>query len=151
MMVGTRLIRAERVDDKKIELSWEAQAGVSGYRLYRKEGTGEEKLLKDLSAGTTSYVDGTVDLTTDYEYRLASYVKSGSKSLYFVSSNSVYCYATLPQFAMSLNTLQISFYHKEENATSSGYLDLGRRHHGQHRHRHRRRRSRHGRRLQKRH
>ena len=54
-----------------------------------------------------------------------SYVKSGSKSLYFVSSNSVYCYATLPQFAMSLNTLQISFYHKEENATSSGYLDLG--------------------------
>ncbi|MDY6406185.1 MAG: choice-of-anchor J domain-containing protein, partial [Bacteroidales bacterium] len=55
----------------------------------------------------------------------SSYVKSGSQSLYFVSSSSRYGYAILPAVNVPLNTLKIAFAHKEENASSSGKLDLG--------------------------
>ena len=55
----------------------------------------------------------------------SSYVKTGSQSLYFVSSSSRYGYAILPAVNVPLNTLKIAFAHKEENASSSGKLDLG--------------------------
>ena len=55
----------------------------------------------------------------------SSYVKSGSKSLYFQSSSSRYGYVILPIMNAPLNTLKIAFSHKEESATSSGLLDLG--------------------------
>ncbi len=55
----------------------------------------------------------------------SSYVKSGSQSLYFVSSSSRYGYAILPAVNVPLNTLKIAFAHKEENASSSGLLNLG--------------------------
>ena len=55
----------------------------------------------------------------------SSYVKSGSKSLYFQSSSSRYGYAILPAVNVPLNTLKIAFAHKEESASSSGLLDLG--------------------------
>lgn len=60
-----------------------------------------------------------------YVNTTSSYVKSGSQSLYFVSSNSRYGYAILPAVNVPLNTLKIAFAHKEESATSSGKLDLG--------------------------
>ena len=53
------------------------------------------------------------------------YVLSGSKSLYFKSSNSRYGYAILPAFETPLNEMVIDFSYKDESATSSGYLDLG--------------------------
>ncbi len=55
----------------------------------------------------------------------SSYVKTGSHSLYFVSSSSRYGYAILPAVNVPLNTLKIAFAHKEENASSSGLLNLG--------------------------
>ena len=55
----------------------------------------------------------------------SSYVKTGSQSLYFVSSSSTNAYAILPAFSKPLNTLKITFSHKEENASSSGILTLG--------------------------
>ena len=60
-----------------------------------------------------------------YVNNAAAYVKTGSQSLYFKSSNTDSCYAILPKFAAPLNTLEISFWHKEENAGSSGFLNLG--------------------------
>ena len=54
----------------------------------------------------------------------SSYVHAGSKSLYFVSSNTSYCYAILPALA-DVSNKQIEFYYKDENAGSSGRLFIG--------------------------
>ncbi len=54
----------------------------------------------------------------------SDYVHTGSKSLYFESSNSIYGYAIMPAFN-DINDLQISFSYKDENAYYSGYLELG--------------------------
>ena len=50
------------------------------------------------------------------------YKHSGTKALTFYGSG--YCYAALPEFAAALNTLQISFWYQQENA-SNGTLTLG--------------------------
>ena len=55
----------------------------------------------------------------------STYVKTGSKSLYFVSSDSKYIFAILPEFSGSFDGLQLTFSHKEENASSSGHITLG--------------------------
>lgn len=55
----------------------------------------------------------------------SSYVKSGSKSLYLVSSSSTYEYAILPIFSGSYAGYQLTFSHKEESASSSGKIALG--------------------------
>ena len=55
----------------------------------------------------------------------SSYVKSGSKSLYLVSSSSTYEYAILPIFSGSYAGYQLTFSHKEESASSSGKITLG--------------------------
>lgn len=55
----------------------------------------------------------------------SSYVHSGSRSLYFQSSNSKYAYVFLPEFGVNLSNAEISFWYKDESSSSSGYLDLG--------------------------
>ena len=55
----------------------------------------------------------------------STYVKTGSKSLYFVSSDSKYIFAILPEFSGSFDGLQLTFSHKEEDASSSGHITLG--------------------------
>ncbi|MBR4546988.1 MAG: choice-of-anchor J domain-containing protein, partial [Paludibacteraceae bacterium] len=60
-----------------------------------------------------------------YVNNSTAYVRSGSQSLYFKSSNSRYAYVIMPPFEAPLNRLQISFSYKDESATSSGYLELG--------------------------
>ena len=55
----------------------------------------------------------------------SSYVKTGSKSLYFQSSGSRYGYAVLPAIDADLSNMEIEFDFKSENASSSGYLYLG--------------------------
>ncbi len=54
----------------------------------------------------------------------SSYVKTGSKSLYFVSSSSKYLYVVLPEFEATIDALKISFSYKMEGA-SSGTLSVG--------------------------
>ena len=48
-----------------------------------------------------------------------------NNALYFSNQNSKYGYAILPVFETALNTLQIAFSHKEENASNSGKIELG--------------------------
>ena len=55
----------------------------------------------------------------------STYVKSGSKSLYFKSSKDSCVYVVFPPFAAPLNTLKIAFSHKEENVTNSGIPVVG--------------------------
>ncbi len=70
------------------------------------------------NAGSTSY-------PRVYVNNSANFVLNGNRSLYFVSSGSMYEYVILPQFDAPLNTLMITFSHKEESTTSSGLLDVG--------------------------
>jgi len=60
-----------------------------------------------------------------YVAKNATYTKSGSQTLYIVASGSTDGYVILPEFSAALNTLQISFWHKEESATSSAIITLG--------------------------
>lgn len=59
-----------------------------------------------------------------YVSNASTYVKTGTKCLYFVSSNVEYAYAIFPEFS-DLSDKQIRFSYKDENANSSGYLYLG--------------------------
>ena len=53
------------------------------------------------------------------------YVKTGSKSLNLASNASAYVYAILPEFSGSYAGLQLTFSHKEENASNSGAITVG--------------------------
>lgn len=55
----------------------------------------------------------------------STYVKTGSKSLFFRSSSSKNVYAILPEFSGSFTGLQMTFWHKEENVSASGATTLG--------------------------
>lgn len=55
----------------------------------------------------------------------STYVKTGTKSLYFKSSSSTSVYAVLPEIGLPLNTLQLTFSHREESATSSALCSVG--------------------------
>ena len=72
--------------------------------------------ILDANDGTYPYI---------YVNTSSTYVHSGSKSLYFQSSNIRYGYAVFPKFDAPLNTLQISFYVNYEEPSSSGYLTVG--------------------------
>ena len=60
-----------------------------------------------------------------YIYNSSNYVKSGSQSLYFGSSNTKAIYDILPIFDQPLNLLQIEFSYKHESADKSGTLSVG--------------------------
>lgn len=55
----------------------------------------------------------------------STYVKTGSQSLYIIGSTSSDAYLIFPNLDAALNTLQIAFQHKSENASKSAILTLG--------------------------
>ena len=59
-----------------------------------------------------------------YVNNSSSYVKTGTQSLYFVSSSTRYGYAIMPMVD-SVNTKEITLFYKDESASSSGRLYLG--------------------------
>ena len=70
--------------------------------------------------GTSTYTPHVVDYSVSTSY---AYYHSGTKSLNFCGSANSYAYAILPDFAESLNRMQIEFWYKMENA-SNGTLSL---------------------------
>ena len=74
----------------------------------------------ELNASHTNYSYPQMYVSTS-----TNYVQTGSKCLYFVSSDSKYIYAILPEFTGSFAGLQLVFSHKEESASASGYITLG--------------------------
>lgn len=60
-----------------------------------------------------------------YVNNSSTYVKTGTKSLYFKSSSTTSVYAVMPEIGVPLNTLQLTFSHREESATSSALCTVG--------------------------
>ncbi len=61
-----------------VKVTWTAVSGATGYRIYRKTGSGSWTKVKTISKGTTtSWVDDEDDLTsgTTYTYTVKAYVK----------------------------------------------------------------------------
>ena len=54
-----------------------------------------------------------------------TYLSLENNGLFFNGSNAHYGYILFPEFVVELNSLQISFSHKVEDATSSGKIELG--------------------------
>lgn len=65
----------------KIQFTWEAVPGAIGYRVYRKT-TGSWKALGNVSAQTTSYIDGNAATGTAYTYTVRAYCKSAGADLW---------------------------------------------------------------------
>ena len=68
--------------------------------------------------GTSTYIPHVVDASGSY-----AWAHSGTKSLNFCGSANSYCYAILPDFAESINRMQMEFWYRMESATN-GSLSL---------------------------
>lgn len=59
-----------------LKLSWTPQKGCTGYRIYRKEGNGSYKLLKDvMGADSSSYLDKNTKRGVTYTYYVQAFCK----------------------------------------------------------------------------
>lgn len=58
---------------KSLKITWNAVADVTGYKIYRKQGTGVYQLLTTVPAGTVSYIDTGLTTGTRYAYKVAAY------------------------------------------------------------------------------
>ena len=61
--------------NKDITISWEKIPGASGYRIYRREGTGDYKMLADVDRAVRTYRDRSVSSGVPYRYTVRAYVK----------------------------------------------------------------------------
>ena len=62
-----------------LKISWKPQKGCTGYRIYRREGNGSYKLLKDvMGTNSSSYLDKNTRKGVTYTY----YVQAFSKEFY---------------------------------------------------------------------
>jgi hypothetical protein len=72
-----------------VQLSWKAQSGVSGYKVYMYDTDLEEyTLVKTVKSGNSARIDSLKKNTT-YKFKVVAYVKSGSKT-YYGEKSSVY-------------------------------------------------------------
>lgn len=65
------------------------------------------------------------DGSRPYFYVSSSYNKTGSNGLYLSATNARAGFVILPEFDADLTTAQIEFYHKEEDTSYSGHIQLG--------------------------
>ena len=79
-----------------VKLTWEKMTNISGYYIYRKEGSGNyEKIAAIQNASTVSYVDKNVSNGKTYIYQIKTYYKntvgkaSAEKSMKYLSQPSV--------------------------------------------------------------
>ncbi|MFM8393332.1 MAG: fibronectin type III domain-containing protein, partial [Acidobacteriota bacterium] len=69
------------VSSFQLNLTWgDAATNETGYRIYRKVGTGEFALYQVLNAGATAFQDVGLDEGETYSYRLAAYNSSGEST-----------------------------------------------------------------------
>lgn len=59
--------------DGGVGLSWEAPAGASGFRVFRRTGSGSWRSLADVSGKTLSYLDTTAEANVSYTYTVRPY------------------------------------------------------------------------------
>ena len=66
-----------------IRITWRAQKGCTGYRIYRKTKNGSYKVIRTITGENyISYVDKTASKGVTYYYAVKSYVKSGGANVY---------------------------------------------------------------------
>ena len=63
--------------------------------------------------------------SASYPYRSTSYSHSGSNSLYFYASSTVYSYAVLPPLDAEINTLMVNFWSRSSSSSYTGELKVG--------------------------
>lgn len=69
---------------KKLTLSWNPIAGVTGYRIYKYNPTNKKyEFLKQLNgSATNSYTDENLTQGTQYRYRVRAFIKVNDKNVY---------------------------------------------------------------------
>lgn len=76
-------LSAQAVSSSQINLSWTASTdnvGVSGYRIYRCQGTGCTPSAQIATSATNSYSNTGLTASTSYTYRVAAYDAAGNIS-----------------------------------------------------------------------
>jgi len=82
-------LNGSEVSDDSIELSWEAQEGASGYRIYRTEAGGTLAAYKDIGPEKTSFSDTEVAAGTTYEYAVSALAEGKDGALESDRSGSI--------------------------------------------------------------
>lgn len=93
-----------------INVSWNAEDGATGYRVYRKEKGGNWKALKTVTSGVTSYKDTTGVIGKQYYYTVRAYRKTTAGNAWG-SFQTPGLTATIPNLAVvKLGTIDASSY-----------------------------------------
>ncbi len=94
--------------------------GFESYSVGSYSSTGLSSCWDVLNNSTTysSYPQVYVNSATDFK-------KTGSRSLYFISSSTTYEYVILPEFETTIDALKISFSYKFESGATARTLTLG--------------------------
>ena len=88
-----------------VSLSWNAQDGVDGYRIYRKLGTGKWTVLVS-STTATSYTDNTVTEGKTYSYTLRSYVGSKYSTDYETTAETIKAMPPAEALPVTINNIK---------------------------------------------
>lgn len=77
--VAPKISKVSPVSYNTNKVTWSKVSGASGYKIYRRTGSGTWKGLAIVSSGTSSYFDKNAALGTNYQYTVKAYWKKGSK------------------------------------------------------------------------
>lgn len=81
---------ATTISSSQIDLSWTASidnVSVTGYKIYRCQGSGCTPSIQVATSSTTSYSDTNLSANTTYIYRVAAYDNAGNVSSYSNSAS----------------------------------------------------------------
>lgn len=67
-------VKASSLTYSSIKITWSGDAGASGYRIYRKEGSGEAVLIGTAAGDAASYADTGLKTGTEYTYSIAAFI-----------------------------------------------------------------------------
>lgn len=70
------------VSGKSVKLNWRKVNAASGYEIYRKQGKGSWKKVKNISKNKASYTDKKVSSGKTYQYRIRAYKTQNGKKVY---------------------------------------------------------------------
>lgn len=106
-MVGTvKLGSIKASSSTKVTLSWNTVSGATGYRIYRRTGSGSWKTLKTVTVKTRQYTDTTAKAGTKYTYTVRAYKRASGKT-YWGSYDKKGLTAVTPKAAVKVGTVKL--------------------------------------------